>query len=612
MELDMQDCVPKFPVLIGTLPGDEEKRVGFRERFERSGALDFFHPLFVEGYHVNPGKTGCFLTLQRCVRIAKAEDWPLFVYMEDDNEWIGDFRERWPLVARFLWKHKDNGEVWDIFNGSLTCSDTQNRSPRCLVLDYEASIVRCRGLCTNMLVIPRRHYDTFSNLSLQRLDHYHGCIDVFLPCEMRRMISSVPFLCRQSPSFSKLQNKLVDYSPSYRTSEQWIMENLYGGCIRSMRPTTLASIPLDINVRDGRENPHHTTIVSAFYDFSSLNAESAGKIHLHSREFYMERFRDKWSWNFPMIVYGDDEEIRNAFLSHRASLNLSHLSEYVTLPIRDLPMWKTYHDQVVRNREAYWPTRDARAPVESHLVTNAKMDFVADAIRRNPFGTETVTWFDAGYRSQAGPFSFEMVDAATRRCDRQHVYVTRLNVVHHAYRSRIHWKELFMRYPYLVVGGFVVYGVEAAPFVIDLIRWTFEQMTIGGVGHGEEACFLHALAQLEQLPKPLSDTLENFHRKYSLQTHHSLIQCAYGDYADAVFNMAYPDRLQNIEYIVRVICARLLQYEQFSSASNTIGCLLSNTAQSSPETTHFITTKLRPFYFEKYPQIAESIMAATL
>jgi len=78
----------------------------------------------------------------------------------------------------------------------------------------------------------------------------------------------------------------------------------------------------------------------------------------------------------------------------RDEANLSEKTVYNVMDFSSIWSYQ-FRDKINENRKIYWPTRDPRAGVESHIITNNKFDFVLSTINTNPFKTTKFAWLDA-------------------------------------------------------------------------------------------------------------------------------------------------------------------------------------------------------------------------
>jgi hypothetical protein len=84
-----------------------------------------------------------------------------------------------------------------------------------------------------------------------------------------------------------------------------------------------------------------------------------------------------------LVLYGDSETI-SMMREKRLEYGFDDITQYIEIELYELWTYN-YKETVDKNRAIFWPTADARAQVDSHLITCNKFDFVLKVIERNPF-----------------------------------------------------------------------------------------------------------------------------------------------------------------------------------------------------------------------------------
>ena len=84
------------------------------------------------------------------------------------------------------------------------------------------------------------------------------------------------------------------------------------------------------------------------------------------------------------LVIFCDPSLAEPIRASRSAAGLAHWTEVISTPLTELWSFKQLA-KVRANREAYWPTRDARTCAESHLICCNKFDFLLHVMETNPF-----------------------------------------------------------------------------------------------------------------------------------------------------------------------------------------------------------------------------------
>ena len=145
------------------------------------------------------------------------------------------------------------------------------------------------------------------------------------------------------------------------------------------------------------ENNHYT-IVTAYFALAKRNPG------VHSVERYLAAGKNLLTLPVPMVIYCDAEfipELKATRASHFQTISLtanSQNTQFIALSMSSLPLYK-YKDMITENRAVYWPTRDARAPEESHILMGSKWSLMQRTMEENPFNTNYFAWFDFGLKN---------------------------------------------------------------------------------------------------------------------------------------------------------------------------------------------------------------------
>ena len=153
----------------------------------------------------------------------------------------------------------------------------------------------------------------------------------------------------------------------------------------------------------------------------------------------------------------------------------------VPMEKEELLLWSRYAD-VDRAREAFWPTRDPRAPTGSHLITCSKHHLVCRSIAMSPSSDPAawVYWIDFGKDF----FSFADVEAV-RGFPEADVHFHLCNVVD-PYLFEADLRTYFEHYRFSVCGGLVGARQDVWPDLARRLDEVLDRHLAAGVGHGEE------------------------------------------------------------------------------------------------------------------------------
>lgn len=234
-----------------------------------------------------------------------------------------------------------------------------------------------------------------------------------------------------------------------------------------------------------------------------------------------------------LVIYGDSTTIP-ILRERRGTFGFDSITVYVQREYEELEIAK-WVPLVRRNRNEYWPTRDERTCVESHLMCCSKIHFLQETLNTNPFKHERFGWIDGnlsiGHERHikiCEDYSPEHILNAVEYTKPDKFHIQILNVFDKQYKNVTRKREMYEQYRWIVCGCFFTYGRSVGQRVLKRLREVFEETTIQGYGHGEEMFFL--------------EILDEFYDD---------IQRTYGDYGQIVNNWVVPTR--NIYYIYELI-----------------------------------------------------------
>lgn len=266
-----------------------------------------------------------------------------------------------------------------------------------------------------------------------------------------------------------------------------------------------------------------TTAVTCFFPAASDPERAAGMLEGGERLMRLPQ---------PLVVFVDPRHAEHV-RSRRAAHGLEALTRVVPMAFEELRIarWAATIDD---NRAHYWPTQDARAGRDAHIVTTSRFHLVHTAARWNPFGTTHFCQMDFNMLSKRPHGSAQYTDEAVygklaeifRRPRRG---CTVLAIEHWAPEAFDDLRAFFSTYRYQVSGMFwTIEGGAVADRVLPKATEVVEDFIRAGYGHGDE----HPLARTaDLLPADFN---------YSL-----------GDYQDAVDNYFRPTT--NLERVRRAL-----------------------------------------------------------
>lgn len=252
------------------------------------------------------------------------------------------------------------------------------------------------------------------------------------------------------------------------------------------------------------------TLVTASYLFTRYHANSRNK------EDTLKSMETLLSVPCYLVIYCDSE-LEDAIKERRALY--SSITRIIVKPFEELWCYQLL-EKVKKNREVFWPTRDARTSAETHLITCNKADFVLQAMNLNPFSTARFGWIDANIGVNGSKISRQysnhlLLNILHRVDDRFHLQL--LNVTDKKYKLAEWKRECYMQYRWLACGCLFTTGVEIGQRILTRIKELIVETTNMGYGHGEEMFYLEILDEF----------YDDIHR-------------AYGDYQDILHNFIEP------------------------------------------------------------------------
>jgi len=222
----------------------------------------------------------------------------------------------------------------------------------------------------------------------------------------------------------------------------------------------------------------------------------------------------------------------------RDEANLSEKTVYNVMDFSSIWSYQ-FRDKINENRKIYWPTRDPRAGVESHIITNNKFDFVLSTINTNPFKTTKFAWLDAnigvnGSKIAKNFTNEKFINLLDQVGPKFHIQI--LGVVDKKYVQEQFLKEYYSRYQWIVCGClFTLENNGKNKTILNRMKEIFVETVNHGYGHAEE---MHYLKLLDEF--------------------YDDIDKGYGDYSDILENFIVPRG--NLNYVLYNIIAKYFQF----------------------------------------------------
>ena len=218
------------------------------------------------------------------------------------------------------------------------------------------------------------------------------------------------------------------------------------------------------------------TFVTAFYQVRDVPKQGN----------MMERGALLLACDVHLVVYCSPEDYPE-FRAQREKHGLLDKTEFVVRAFEQIPFYE-HREQIERNREAYWPTRNARAPTDVHIICMSKFEFVREVAERNPFATTHVGWVD--FRL-LGEHCKPQELLAVANAPRPRFTVTVMNCWTPSDYTDL--RAFYAQYRYIVCGGMWTADVVSAQNLLPTLIAHAERVTLAGYGHGEEAIFAFAI-----------------------------------------------------------------------------------------------------------------------
>jgi hypothetical protein len=178
-----------------------------------------------------PGWIFCAKSHIGLIKLAKHLNLPYIIVSEDDTDILDNFDEYFAPILNYL----KSSDQWDIFNGNPGNLYSKNTFR---LLNKNPDIIKySTASAANFIIYNKTTYDYLINLEndydkLIESDEIstdsinNQAIDMIINNVIFRCVTSIPYLTKQTPCFSILENKLVDHSTCFFEWGESIIKNM--------------------------------------------------------------------------------------------------------------------------------------------------------------------------------------------------------------------------------------------------------------------------------------------------------------------------------------------------------------------------------------------------
>jgi GR25 family glycosyltransferase involved in LPS biosynthesis len=199
------------PILVINLEHRTDRWAEIQENFKKEG-----WPILnrIDAVKCDPGWYGATQSHAKCIYIAKQNNLPWVLVLEDDCFPREGAFQRFCELLPSLWQRRNE---WDIFIGGLT-------TPRINSIVQKSPILfNADGLTTHFMLMNENSYDKILNDITKEplfIDNYYRNNPSI------RMFCTLPQLAVQTPSASDITNTFANYTESFLDSDNKLTEFL--------------------------------------------------------------------------------------------------------------------------------------------------------------------------------------------------------------------------------------------------------------------------------------------------------------------------------------------------------------------------------------------------
>lgn len=172
------------------------------------------------------GWKGCGNSHMALIQMAKDNNLPSILIIEDDCNPSKEFNDYWPKIKKWLDANKNK---WDIFIGGNTyygsvftsSNDKQTNTiqPVCTIKP-DIKLYYTKLLCLHFYYLNGSVYDSF--LEWKKDIDKNGAVDIWPNTMKMKIISCIPFIASQNEDYSNINNVIANYKLMFETSENLI------------------------------------------------------------------------------------------------------------------------------------------------------------------------------------------------------------------------------------------------------------------------------------------------------------------------------------------------------------------------------------------------------
>jgi hypothetical protein len=206
------------PIIVINLDTRQDRWLEIQEHFSKNGWENFMKYRF-SAIKNDEGWVGCRESHIQCIKIAKENNFPWVIVIEDDCIPRPNSFTQFSELLPTLWETR---KTWDIFLGGITTATSPT------IINRNPLLISCRGCCAHFCLYPTESYDTLLSEAISR----YSMIDaVFKESPNLRVLCTYPFIAFQKPSRSDIvytiENNIkiytdTDYSASFIEAEKAI------------------------------------------------------------------------------------------------------------------------------------------------------------------------------------------------------------------------------------------------------------------------------------------------------------------------------------------------------------------------------------------------------
>jgi len=418
-----------------------------------------------------PAFYACARSHHAVLRRAKEQKWTNVWIVEDDQDFIERIHIVHRNLPRFFELHPD-------FDVCMLCASPaeMHETPTGIKDDVVNRVTNANGACS--YIVHERMYDRLL-----------ACWDECIP-------------------------KLLE------TRQHWLwMHDIHWKKI--LQPTSqwfvfspqLAHPRASFSDLAGEKTNHHNvlkpfaysiTLVTGYIPFGDLEPNTA-----HPSSHYLPAAKEMFDTSLPVYAFLHTS-LADAFEEQRRRRGLADRTKIVRITTEDLPLMR-YRDQLNKQREIYWPTRDRRSSASVHLMTCSKALLLSKAIEDDPFETAAFAWIDFGasrsaFESQKFEHALVLDRLKKENVPVDKVVVMAVNSVDRDLLDRVDaatkdesllkqppctspaLREYYASYRYGFAGTFVTMGKDIGRlYCAEMLQVAERHIQVLG-GHGEEMC----------------------------------------------------------------------------------------------------------------------------